>query len=102
VHSAAVRAAGAPAAQEKTRPVINVSLYVGCGSCIQACPGVGTFEMAGGKAILAHPEPRVASHCSGYGLSGRASGFALRSSALLRVLFWSTRFCVFGSEGIKS
>jgi len=38
------------------RPVINASLCIGCGSCVDSCPETGTLEVVGGKAILAHAE----------------------------------------------
>ncbi len=57
IHSAAVQtlstAAGPPG---KPKPVINASLCVGCGSCVDECPERGTLELVSGKAILAHPE----------------------------------------------
>jgi thioredoxin reductase/NAD-dependent dihydropyrimidine dehydrogenase PreA subunit len=62
IHSAAVQsvsAAGTPAG--KPKPVINASLCVGCGSCVDECPESGTLELVAGKAILAHPE-RCLSH----------------------------------------
>ena len=46
----------------KPRPVINATLCIGCGSCIDACPEKGTLELVGGKAILAHAE-----RCVGHG-----------------------------------
>lgn len=61
VHRAAVQASGNSAAQEKTQPVINASLCIGCGSCVHACPESGTLELIGGKAILSHPE-----RCTGH------------------------------------
>ena len=60
VHRAAVQSAPEGAAgtkaNEKPRPVINATLCIGCGSCVDACPETGTLALAGGKAILAHPE----------------------------------------------
>jgi thioredoxin reductase (NADPH) len=49
-------AAAASAAKGKPRPVINASLCIGCGSCVDECPETGTLELAKGKAILAHPD----------------------------------------------
>jgi thioredoxin reductase/NAD-dependent dihydropyrimidine dehydrogenase PreA subunit len=40
----------------KPRPVINASLCIGCGTCVDACPEAGTLAVVGGKAILAQPE----------------------------------------------
>jgi thioredoxin reductase len=60
VHSAEVRSAGA-AGSAKPKPVINASLCIGCGSCVQACPETGTLELVNHKAILAHPD-RCTSH----------------------------------------
>ena len=57
VHRAAIQVSnGEPAEKGKPRPVINASLCIGCGSCVDACPETGTLALAGGKAILAHPE----------------------------------------------
>lgn len=47
--------------QGKPRPVINATLCIGCGSCVDACPETGTLALASGKAILAHPE-----RCTGH------------------------------------
>ncbi|MBI3664421.1 MAG: NAD(P)-binding domain-containing protein [Acidobacteria bacterium] len=41
--------------------MINASLCIGCGSCVQACPEAGTLELINHKAILAHPD-RCTSH----------------------------------------
>jgi len=65
------------------RPVINASLCIGCGTCVEACPEQGTLELVGGKAILAHPE-RCKAHatcvsaCPTSGISMSADG-ALRT-----------------------
>jgi thioredoxin reductase len=59
VHRAAVKPAGngsGRAEAGKPRPVINASLCIGCGTCVDACPETGTLALAQGKAILAHPE----------------------------------------------
>ena len=40
----------------KPRPVINATLCIGCGSCVDACPETGTLALVSGKAILSHPE----------------------------------------------
>ena len=45
----------------KPQPVINASLCIGCGSCVDECPETGTLELSNGKAILAHPE-----RCTGH------------------------------------
>jgi len=59
VHRAAVQEApngSAPAEKGKPRPVINATLCIGCGSCVDECPETGTLALASGKAILAHPD----------------------------------------------
>jgi putative YpdA family bacillithiol system oxidoreductase len=63
VHRAqqAVPTATAAAPAGKAQPVINASLCIGCGSCVDVCPETGTLELVGGKAILAHPE-----RCTGH------------------------------------
>jgi thioredoxin reductase (NADPH) len=62
VHSAPTQAptnGGANAG--RPQPVINATLCIGCGSCVDTCPETGTLELAGGKALLAHPE-----RCTGH------------------------------------
>lgn len=59
VHRAQVQTG--PVAQGTPRPVINASLCVGCGSCVEVCPEQGTLEIQAHKAILAHPE-----RCTGH------------------------------------
>lgn len=62
VHRAAVKPVANGTAQlesGKPRPVINASLCIGCGSCVDSCPETGTLALAGGKAILAHAEKCV-------------------------------------------
>jgi putative YpdA family bacillithiol system oxidoreductase len=62
VHRAAIQAASSePAEKGKPRPVINASLCIGCGSCVDACPEAGTLAVAGGKAILQNPD-----RCTGH------------------------------------
>lgn len=58
VHRAAVKRVGDNAKGDagKPRPVINASLCIGCGSCVDSCPETGTLALIGGKAILAHAE----------------------------------------------
>jgi thioredoxin reductase (NADPH) len=62
VHRAAVQTVGSnggsapPGEKGKPRPVINTTLCIGCGSCVDSCPETGTLALAGGKAILAHPD----------------------------------------------
>ncbi len=56
VHHAEVQTGGAePGEPGQPRPVINATLCIGCGSCVDACPETGTLALAGGKAILAEP-----------------------------------------------
>ena len=61
VHRAIVQTGGTSAPQGKARPVINASLCIGCGSCVEVCPEQGTLELVGGKAILGHPD-----QCTGH------------------------------------
>lgn len=75
---------GQKAPAQQLRPVINATLCIGCGSCIAACPEQGTLEMAGGKAVLAHPE-----RCKAHGDCVKAcptSGISLSASGALRTL----------------
>ena len=60
VHRAPVEANPSTGAG-KPQPVINASLCIGCGSCVDSCPETGTLELINGKAILAHPE-----RCTGH------------------------------------
>lgn len=63
LHRAAIQVSnGEPVEKGKPRPVINASLCIGCGSCVDVCPETGTLALAGGKAILAH-----ADRCVGHG-----------------------------------
>lgn len=70
---------GGGAAPGALRPVVNATLCIGCGTCIEACPEQGTLAMVGGKAILAHPE-RCKAHatcvtaCPTSGISMSANG----------------------------
>ncbi|MFZ5929144.1 MAG: NAD(P)-binding domain-containing protein [Acidobacteriota bacterium] len=75
---------GQKADTRQLRPVINATLCIGCGSCITACPEQGTLAMAGGKAVLAHPE-----RCKAHGDCVKAcptSGISLSASGALRTL----------------
>ena len=58
VHRAAVAAPanGQTGEKGKPRPVINATLCIGCGSCVDTCPETGTLALMSGKAILANPE----------------------------------------------
>ncbi len=57
VHRAAIQTSSAdPAEKGKPRPVINASLCIGCGSCVDVCPESGTLALEAGKAILLHPD----------------------------------------------
>ena len=60
VHRAPIEAGTSPKTG-KPEPVINASLCIGCGSCVDSCPETGTLELVNGKAILAHPE-----RCTGH------------------------------------
>ena len=62
VHMAEVQTASGNGKKGKPRPVINASLCVGCGSCVEVCPESGTLAMANGKAILDEPD-----RCVGHG-----------------------------------
>ena len=62
VHTAAAQSQGAVAGEKgKPKPVINASLCIGCGTCVDECPEAGTLELVAGKAILSHPE-----RCTGH------------------------------------
>jgi thioredoxin reductase (NADPH) len=57
VHRAAVVESNGDSAEAgHPRPVINATLCIGCGSCVEECPEAGTLELVSGKAILANPE----------------------------------------------
>jgi len=38
------------------RPIINASLCIGCGTCVDVCPEEGALEIVSGKAILSGPQ----------------------------------------------
>jgi thioredoxin reductase/NAD-dependent dihydropyrimidine dehydrogenase PreA subunit len=60
VHTAPVSQSQASSGEKgKPRPVINASLCIGCGTCVDACPEAGTLALVSGKAILAQPESCV-------------------------------------------
>lgn len=56
IHRATVSSGQAPAEKGRPRPVINATLCIGCGSCVDACPETGTLAIKSGKAILVSPE----------------------------------------------
>jgi len=60
VHRSEVKTGPADASGKAT-PVINATLCIGCGSCVDVCPEKGTLELVNGKAILAH-----ADRCTGH------------------------------------
>lgn len=41
--------------EARPRPVINLSLCIGCGTCVDVCPEEGTLALVDGKAVLADP-----------------------------------------------
>lgn len=62
VHRASVQlAANGGSSRARPAPVINATMCIGCGSCVDACPETGTLALAAGKAILANPE-----RCTGH------------------------------------
>ena len=53
-----------PADKGAPRPVINASLCIGCGTCVDVCPEDGALAMSEGKAILAdRPKCTGAAKC---------------------------------------
>ncbi len=61
VHRATVQQAAVTSEKGRPTPVINASMCIACGSCVEACPEQGTLALAGGKAILANPD-----RCTGH------------------------------------
>jgi len=62
VHCAPVSKEGQGSSMKgKPRPLINASLCIGCGTCVEVCPEAGTLALAAGKAILAGPD-----RCTGH------------------------------------
>src|SRR5579871_1761489 len=57
LHRAVAQEGGSSAARSgKPNPLINATLCIGCGTCIDACPETGTLSLVSGKAILANPD----------------------------------------------
>jgi len=80
----AKRADGTAAGGKALRPVINATLCIGCGSCVDACPEQGTLALVGGKAVLAHPE-----RCKGHAACVTVcptSSISLSTTGALRTL----------------
>lgn len=66
------------------KPVINASLCVGCGTCIDACPEKGTLVLNAGKAILAN-----SASCVGHGKCAEVcptQGITLSADGVLRTV----------------
>jgi len=62
VHRASVaEAPSQPGEEGRLRPVINASLCIGCGTCVDVCPENGALAVVNGKAILQSPE-----RCTGH------------------------------------
>ncbi|MEZ5391378.1 MAG: NAD(P)-binding domain-containing protein [Bryobacterales bacterium] len=86
VHRASVaeKSQGEPADPGQLRPVINASLCIGCGTCVDVCPEQGALSVAGGKAILSGPEK-----CTGHAKCKDAcptSAIALAAGGVLQTL----------------
>lgn len=67
LHRAAVQDTSANSGEKgKPKPLINATLCIGCGTCVDVCPETGTLALVSGKAILAHPDRCVGhSDCVG-------------------------------------
>ena len=67
LHRAAVQDSSANSGEKgKPKPLINATLCIGCGTCVDVCPETGTLALVSGKAILANPDRCVGhSDCVG-------------------------------------